>query len=298
MFDRWLAGRKDAAPSSETAVTPRPDAELLVCPDGQVNLSLRSRPFLPLAWEEFERKPKPARVPLAELLRLDPELADPRIAEITPDRRPGQTIVICINGNESRDWREEAEFLRAAATDGRAVVVVDPRGVGASRPSIFAKAPHYADPLSGPEENLAYNAFLVGKSLLGMRVADVLAAISRLAEKDESRKIVLCGRRDAALVACLAAAVCPRVGHVACEDMLLSFRPLFNAAGLPINAASILPGLLQKFGDIPDVLARIAPRKVLVASGIGEPSRPGQHTRFIPQSFSKEPKLLADWLRD
>ena len=29
------------------------------------------------------------------------------------------------------------------------------------------------------EENIAYNAFLVGKSLLGMRVADVLAAVRR-----------------------------------------------------------------------------------------------------------------------
>ena len=33
----------------------------------------------------------------------------------------------------------------------------------------------YADPLCGVEENLAYNAFLVGRTLLGMRVADVLA---------------------------------------------------------------------------------------------------------------------------
>jgi len=39
--------------------------------------------------------------------------------------------------------------------------------------------PDYADPLCGVEENLAYNAFLVGKSLLGMRVTDVLAAIKK-----------------------------------------------------------------------------------------------------------------------
>ena len=32
-----------------------PDAELLVCSDGQANVSMRSRPFLPLAWEDFER---------------------------------------------------------------------------------------------------------------------------------------------------------------------------------------------------------------------------------------------------
>ena len=155
-------------------------------------------------------------------------------------------MLVCINGNEARDWREEAVLLKAAEHEGHAVMVIDPRGVGAARPSIFARAPHYADPLSGAEENIAYNAFLVGKSLLGMRVADVLAAIGRIGETVKPRRIVVCGRRDAALVACLAAAVDPAIDRVACEDMLLSFRPLFAAEGFPINAASILPGLLAE----------------------------------------------------
>jgi cephalosporin-C deacetylase-like acetyl esterase len=297
-FDRWLAGRQDAAPATEIAVKSRPDAELLVCSDGQASVSLRSRPFLPLAWEEFARAPRRPRVPLVDLLRLDPDHADPRIEELTPSRQPGQAIVVCINGNESRDWREEADFLRSARDGGHAVVVVDPRGVGSSRPALFAGAPHYADALDGVEENLAYNAFLVGRSLLGMRVADVLAAVSRLREESRPRRIVLCGRRDAALVACLAAAVNPAIDDVACEDMLLSVRPLFTAEGYPLNAASILPGLLRDFGDIADVIARIAPRRVLLASGIGERSTPSAHVRIIPARFSAEPQRLTDWLRD
>jgi pimeloyl-ACP methyl ester carboxylesterase len=294
-FDRWLFGRTDAAPAAEFAVTPRPDAELLVCHDGQVNLSMRSRPFLPMAWEHFERKPKPSRVPLIDLLRLDPDHADPRIDEVAPARQPGQTVIVCINGNESRDWREEAEFLRATRQPGHAVLVVDPRGVGTSRPSIFAKAPHYVDPLSGAEENIAYNAFLVGRSVLGMRVADVMAAVAQLKKKDRPGRIVLCARRDAAMVACLAAAVDPAIDRVACEDMLLTFRPLFNAEGHPLNAASILPGLLQKFGDIGEIMAQVAPRKVLVASGIGEMPKPAQHIRSIPHRFSAEPQRLMEW---
>ena len=87
--------------------------------------------------------------------------------------------------------------------------------------------------------------------------------------------MIVCGRRDAALVACLAAAVEPAIDRVACEEMVLSFRSLFSAEGFPINAASILPGLLQKFGDVADVLAQIAPRKVLVAAGVG--GRRGSH---------------------
>src|SRR5262249_57939849 len=126
---------------------------------------------------------------------------------------------------------------------------------------------------SGVEENIGYNAFLAGKSLLGMRVADVLAAVTQLTAKTKSRRVVLCGRRDAALVACFAAAIEAKVDQVAAEEMWLSFLPLFAAEGRPINAASILPGLLRNFGDVTEVLAAVAPRKVLVAAGIREAAR-------------------------
>jgi hypothetical protein len=296
-FARWLAGRQDPAPAPEVADRPRADAEMLVCRDGQVNLSLKSRPFLPMAWEEFERKPRPARAALEDLLRLDPEQADPRVDEISPVQ-PGQSLLVCINGNESRDWREEGGFLQAVQAQGPAILVVDPRGVGRNRPVPFARSPRYADPLDGVEENIAYNAFLVGKSLLGMRVADVLSCIARFQQSDKPRRIVVCGRRDAGLVACLAAAISEQIDRVACEDILLCFRTLFTAEGHPFNAASILPGLLQRFGDVADVMARIAPRRVLIAAGTGGLSSPGQHVRLIPQRFSNEPEPLIDWLSD
>lgn len=97
-------------------------------------------------------------------------------------------------------------------------------------------------------------------------------------------------------MACLAAAVDPAIDRVACEDMLLSFRPLFAAEGFPINAASILPGLLQKYGDVADVLAQIAPRKVLVASGIGEMNRVVPNVRIVAGNFSAELQGLIGWM--
>ena len=130
----------------------------------------------------------------------------------------------------------------------------------------------------------------------GMRVTDVLVAIKTLAEKGKPRRIILCGRRDAALVACLAAAVEPAIDQVACEQLLLSFRPLFAERGFPINAASILPGLLQHFGDVPDILAQIAPRKVLAAAGIGDLPRRLTHVQAISRLFSTDPQFLADWM--
>ncbi len=296
-FERWLAGRTRPTPATELPVKTRSDAELLVCPEGQANASMRSRPFLPMAWEEFERRPGPARARLEQILALDLDQADPRITEILPARQPEAARLVCINGNESRDWREQTEFLRAAEKHGHAVIVVDPRGVGESRPAVFAKAAHYADALSGVEENLAYNAFLVGRSLAGMRSSDVLAAISRLRAREKTRRIVLCGCRDAALVACLTAAIDGQIDRVACEEMPITFRILFSADGLPFNAASIVPGLLQRFGDIPEIISSMSPGKVLVASAIGDPAPMPPNLRTIPGRFTRTPQALMEWLR-
>src|SRR5262249_7843434 len=143
------------------------------------------------------------------------------------------------------------------------------------------------------EENLAYNAFLVGKSLVGMRVADVHRVIN--ADKKWER-IVLVGRRDAAIVACMTAALEPRVTHLAVEEMPLTYRHYFDSVGRPINAASIVPSLLRDYGDIDAVLATIAPRKILSATGIGKTAAPQKSLEMSETRFSANPAVFSKWL--
>jgi dienelactone hydrolase len=294
-FGRWLAGRDDPADAREIPVKLLPAAELLVCADGQASVTFRSRPLLPLALEEFRRKEKPARKTLRDVLRVDLAGASPRITEI--EAGAGKSLVVCVNGNEAPDWREERAFLQALARAGHAIVIVDPRGAGAARLNLTSRGSSYADPLSGVEENVAYNAFLVGESLLGLRLSDVLAAVQKVVAGMRPRRLVLCGRRDAALVACFAAAVEPSIQGVATEEMLQSFLPLFSAEGYPVNGASILPGLLRDFGDLPDVLARIGPSGVLVAAGVGEAAQRLPSVRVTAERFTRDPRVLTEWLR-
>src|SRR5262249_16863750 len=237
------------------------------------------------------------RTPLAELLRLDPKEADYRIFEIAAGKPADQTLVVCVNGNESRPWQEEKAFLQALKERGHAVVVIDPRGVGSLRPKLRGKGHDYADPRAGVEENLAYNAFLVGKSLLGMRVTDVQTAVRKLAGQTKRPRILLCGRRDAALVACLTAAIEPGVTHVAMEQMPLTYRWYFDPTGRPINAASVLPSLLRDYGDIDQVLAAIAPRRMLSAAGLGETTQRLSTLQQAEGLFTENPALLTDWLK-
>jgi dienelactone hydrolase len=295
-FERWLAGRADLAQVAEFPLIPRPARELLVCAEGQVSRTFQSRPLLPLALQEFDSKKKPQPAKLRDSLRLDLDQASPLITEIAGGSKPARTTVVCVNGNEARDWREETEFLQALTRFGYALVVIDPRGVGQLRPKLVVRGFEYGDPLEGVEENIAYNAFLVGKSLLGMRVADVIAAVRKLVSVSKPRRLVLCGRRDSALSAVLAAAVEPAINQVAVEDLLLSFRTLFSAEGPAINAASILPGLLREFGDVADVLAQIAPREVLVAGGVGEIPRRPPNVRRHRRRFGNDPRMIAEWI--
>src|SRR5262249_48927527 len=153
------------------------------------------------------------------------------------------------------------------------------------------------DPLVGVEENLAYNAFLVGKSLLGMRVADVQTAVRKLAAQTTRSRILLCGRRDAALVACLTTAIEPSVTHVAMEQMPLTYRWYFVPAGRPINAASVLPSILRDYGDIDQVLAAIAPRRMLSAAGLGNMAQRLPSLKKVGGLFTENPVLLTDWLK-
>jgi hypothetical protein len=186
--------------------------------------------------------------------------------------------------------------LKVLQDRGFAMVAVDPRGVGSRRPQLAIKGRDYADPLNGVEENLAYNAFLVGKTLVGMRVGDVRAAVQQ-ARKGGWQRIVLVGRRDAAIVACMTAALERSVTHLAIEEMPLSYRYYFDEIGRPINAASIVPSLLRDYGDIEDVLASIAPRKTLSAAGRGKLSAAPPRALEINESrFSNSPDLLAKWL--
>ncbi|MCE9533890.1 MAG: hypothetical protein K8T89_22595, partial [Planctomycetes bacterium] len=188
------------------------------------------------------------------------------------------------------------EIARVFDQANASIFVLDPRGVGTLRPKNQVKGHEYMDALCGVEENIAYNAFLVGRSLFGMRVADVLSAIMNLRTDLKPAKVAVIGRRDAGLVAAFAAALDPTIDRVAVEEMPLSYWPLFEVEAEPFNAASIVPNLLRDFGDIPDVLAVIAPRKVFTAGSKGKLPRKVENVVEHPNLFNLEPNGLLKWV--
>jgi dienelactone hydrolase len=293
-FERHLAGKKGPDDLDETPFEPRPVKDLLVCAEGQVNVSFKSKSMLTLALEDFDSRKPRERVPLRELLKADSTRTGYALHDVVPLSAKRSTLMLFINGNESPDWRQEQAFLRSFEKAPFAVSIIDPRGVCTLRPDLMVKL-NYTNPLVGVEENIAYNAFLVGQSLLGMRVADARAAIEKITTSAKLERIIVCGRADAALVALFLAAIEPKVERVALEGIPTTFRNFFDTAGKPINAASILPNILRDFGDVANVLEVIAPKPVMIANAEQKFESGKSSVTSTQEPIAKDPSKLLAW---
>jgi len=156
------------------------------------------------------------------------------------------------------------EVARLAREHG-AAFVFDPRGVGAVR-NRRVPVPNWVDDdfgIYGTEFKLAYDALLLGDSLLGMRVFDVRRAVEFLRTETGAEAVSFVGRGIGAHHALYAAAVCERVERVTTHDQAPSFRTLATGRDVPyhpqLTVADVLDGV-----DLPHVRDALEARDVPV----------------------------------
>ena len=111
---------------------------------------------------------------------------------------------------------------------------------------------------------LSLRAELVGKTILGMRVDDIIRAVDWLAARpDVDPNSILSYGKGAFAVALLhAAALDPRISQVVVDNPPASFRSIVDDP-LHRDAAEIaVPGVLGHY-EIRDVIEAISPRPVI-----------------------------------
>ncbi len=152
---------------------------------------------------------------------------------------------------------EEIKKLRALADAGTAVLVVAPRpsppGTEETKASIL-----------GPFYLTELRAELVGKTLLGLRVDDVIAAVNFMQDSTtgDPNQITAQASGHLGLVLLHAAILDPRLKHITIDHTLESYKSLLQAP-MPIDAPEdILPGVLLHY-DIPDLIKTLGPRLTL-----------------------------------
>jgi cephalosporin-C deacetylase-like acetyl esterase len=185
-----------------------------------------------------------------------------------PDTAGPKPVVLMLDSQPAGRLTAAGGDLERLATAGRIVMVLEPRpspaGAEAARGSIL-----------GPFYMLSMRAFLVGRTLVGMRTDDTIRALDWLCTlQDVDRSAITAyGNGPMGVVLLHAAALDSRIGQVMVENTLTSYRMIVDQ---PVhrNAAEVLvPGVLRKY-DIGDLLLAAYPRRVTIinaqdALGVG-----------------------------
>lgn len=158
-----------------------------------------------------------------------------------------------INGDSAIDRANKAKFERLAA-EGNVVLAFTPR------PS----PPGWDDmksPILGPFYLLSLRADLVGKTLVGLRVDDVIRATDYLVQRSDvdPERISAVGSGHMGLVLMHAGVLDGRLRHIMVDHVLESYRSLLEAP-MPVGAPEdVIPGVLRQY-DIPDLVSVLGAR--------------------------------------
>jgi cephalosporin-C deacetylase-like acetyl esterase len=184
-------------------------------------------------------------------MNLQDEIAVPRSA----GRHSAVMLLVpdSIHGDSAIARANNARFDHLAA-NGNLVLAITPRP---SPPG----TDDMKSPILGPFYLLSLRADLVSKTLIGMRVEDVLQVTDYLAHRRDvdPTRITATGSGHMGLVLLYAATLDAHIRHVTVDHVLSSYRSLLDAP-LPIGAPEdIIPGVLRYY-DIPDLRIRLGSR--------------------------------------
>ena len=148
--------------------------------------------------------------------------------------------------------------MEALARAGHVVMAPDPRGIGESRP--HSSAGGYS-----PLWQTFQRALLVGKTLAGMQVEDLLAAFDYLASREDvdPERVAVLGKGNGWVLGLFVAVLEPRVEKLAIEGTVLSYREIVSAKLHENLTGIIVPGVLEDF-DLPDLAASLASRRLWI----------------------------------
>ena len=211
---------------------------------------------------------------------------------LTPSRGPAKApAMICIPGHgrgvddivgideQGRDRTDKAgyqhDFAIQVAEAGVAAVAIEPMGFGCRR-----------DPLNAQRgltqkgcEPIAGGALMLGQTLIGWRVWDVLRTIDYIATRPDldASRVGCMGISGGGTATLFAAALEPRLRVAMVSGYLNTFRD--SVGSLAHCVDNYVPGILN-WAEMSDLAGLIAPRPLFVESG--------EKDRIFPLSASVE----------
>lgn len=293
-FGHWLKSEEDDG--AEQDVPPATSEELWATPTGQVSTSFQGEDVFSLNLKRYAavRSSRPsfsldqikqvvAFAPASGELHIQTygalERDGYRIEKLTyqsepgvlipaliyvPHNRPGRLpAIICADGEGKRSARQSAELL---VRKGSLVMSIDARGFGETRPDLDTHD-HFFTYFADHDD--AETAILLGKTLVGMRAADISRGIDLLAARPDvdASQLSAIGRGAAAVAMLHAAAFDPRIRKLVVDEMLVSYDAIVTHRIHRQMFEQIVPSAL-KFYDLPDLADSLAPRPLWIINAV------------------------------
>jgi len=186
-----------------------------------------------------------------------------------PRGRATEKPVVLILEASGRNYRwHDGGLYQSLAVRGYPVCAADVRGIGDLAPEFGAGDPGYTRPHQN-EENYAWASLILGRPLLGQRVADILALTAGLHKHPATggRNIVVAARGKMTVPAIFAAALDTNIRELYLAGGLVSFRSIVESENYDHSFANFVPGMLRHT-DLPDAVQSLAPRPVTLAGSV------------------------------
>ena len=312
--DEFVAPPAAAAGASPFALPDVPKGALQVTATGQVATSYPGSETV-FSLNLKRAKAKLPQLPVQTLLQVQTDVREVTAAEAVPGQSNGPDVdPIKVDGSSTRErvtlsvapgidlpaylYRKnvpgkhpailrlrndlEAPFDASNAEDAAELMAQAMNNV-----ELLAITPRPSPPggeetkaaILGPFYLTELRAELVGKTILGMRVDDVIRAVDYLAARPDvdAKDITVVASGHMGLVALNAAVLDSRIKHVTVDHVLESYRSLLEAP-MPLDAPQdVLPGVLEKY-DVPDLVrvlgARVTATDWLLPQRASSPGTP------------------------
>jgi dienelactone hydrolase len=208
-----------------------------------------------------------------------------------PKREWTRLLLLLEPNGRNGQWHEDELYPRLAAA-GIAVCAADVRGTGDLQPAFSPGAAGYTREHQN-EENYAWASLILGRSLLGQRVTDIMAITAALASSYPRANVAVAARDKLTVPALCAAALEPRIQKLYLSRHLVSWRSIAETERYSQPLANFVPDVLRHT-DLPQIAHSIAPRPVMVA---GATDAAGGLLREAPYSdYREEPRWDFDVL--
>ena len=211
------------------------------------------------------------------IVEPEPGIALPAFVLRPSGSESGRTVVYCCD--EGKLAGLGVAFLSEVTLRGGLALAFDPRGFGETTPTppptqtvatldgkLIYRPTGEGDTL---EFEAATNTLMLGRSLFGQQVSDVISAVRYARQLTPQSSIHVVGSGPlAALLALYAGALCDEVSSVVAERLLPTYHLLVeeDAQVFPITAYVFD---VLRVTDVPQIAALLAPRRLIIPRPIG-----------------------------